>query len=73
MRKWVWRGNLDGAVVAMVEGEADGAEGAIDAVEAEHVALALVGVGVELALLEELRGEQRLQPWRPPPFAISFL
>ena len=55
---------LDG-VVAVVVGEALGAEGAVDAVEAVHVALALVGVRVHLALAEEAGGQQRLEPRRP--------
>ena len=64
--------DLNGAMIAVVEGEADGAKRAIDAVETEHVALALVGVHVELALLEEVRRQQRFQPRRPPSPPIFF-
>lgn len=54
-----WSTDLDGVVVAVV-GEAEGAERAVDAVEAVHVALALVRVGVHPALHEEARRQQRL-------------
>lgn len=47
-------------------GEALGAERAVDAVEAVHVALALVRVRVHLALPEEAGRQQRLEPRRPP-------
>ena len=57
--------HLDGVVVAVV-GEALGAERAVHAVEAVHVALALVRVRVHLALTEEARPQQRLEPRRPP-------
>ena len=57
--------HLDGVVVAVVR-EAEGAERAVHAVEAVHVALALVRVRVDPALDEEARGQQRLQPRRPP-------
>lgn len=46
-------------------GEALGAERAVDAVEAVHVALALVRVRVHLALPEEAGRQQRLEPRRP--------
>jgi len=59
------RAHLDGVVVAVV-GEALGAERAVHAVEAVHVALALVRVRVQLALTEEARAQQRLEPRRPP-------
>jgi hypothetical protein len=57
-------------VVAVAVREAEGAERARarggGAVEAEHVALAAaVRVAVGLAMREEARGEQRLQPARP--------
>jgi hypothetical protein len=58
--------DLDGVVVAVAR-EAEGAERAVHAVEAVHVALALVRVGVDPALDEEARAQQRLQPRRPPP------
>jgi hypothetical protein len=51
--------HLDGVVVAVVR-EAEGAERAVHAVEAVHVALALVRVRVDPALDEEARGQQRL-------------
>lgn len=62
--------DLDGVVVAVAVREAEGAERARarggGAVEAEHVALAAaVRVAVGLAMREEARGEQRLQPARP--------
>jgi len=64
--------DLDGVVVAVGVREAEGAERAGararggGAVEAEHVALAAaVRVAVRLAMREEARGEQRLQPARP--------
>jgi hypothetical protein len=62
--------DLDGVVVAVGVREAEGAERARarggGAVEAEHVALAAaVRVAVRLAMREETRGEQRLQPARP--------
>jgi len=53
-------------VVVAVVREAEGAERAVHAVEAVHVALALVRVRVDPALDEEARGQQRLQPRRPP-------
>jgi hypothetical protein len=49
-----------------VVGEALGAERAVHAGEAVHVALALVRVRVQLALAEEARPQQRLEPRRPP-------
>jgi len=65
--------DLDGVVVAVAVCEAQRAQGARArargggaAVEAEHVALAAaVGVAVRLAMREEARGQQRLQPARP--------
>ena len=57
--------DLDGAMVAVMVGEAEGAEGAVGAVEAVHVALALVRVGVDRALNEEPRRQKRPQPRRP--------
>ena len=57
--------DLNGAVVAVV-GEAEGTEGTIRAVKAVHVALAFVGVGMQLALHEEAGRQQRPEPWRPP-------
>lgn len=54
-----------------VVGEAEGAEGAVHTVEAVHVALALMGVRVLLALDEEWGLQQRLQPWRPPVVVIG--
>jgi hypothetical protein len=65
MRGGAQAANLDGVVVAVVR-EAERAERAVHAVEAVHVALALVRVGVDPALDEEARGQQRLQPRRPP-------
>ncbi|RWW04117.1 hypothetical protein GW17_00032679 [Ensete ventricosum] len=56
--------DLDGAMVAVTR-EAEGAEGAVHAVETVHIALALVGVSVQLALHEEARRQQRAQPRRP--------
>ncbi|RWW14544.1 hypothetical protein BHE74_00012761 [Ensete ventricosum] len=55
-----------GGAVAAVMGEAEGAEGAVGAVEAVHIAFALVGVRVEIALDEEPRRQQRAQPARAP-------
>jgi hypothetical protein len=60
-------------VVVAVVGEAEGAERAVHAVEAVHVALALVRVGVDPALHEEARRQQRLQPRRPPLVLHLFL
>ena len=65
--------DLDGVVVAVAVREAQRAQrarararGGGAAVEAEHVALAAaVGVAVRLAMREEARGQQRLQPARP--------
>jgi hypothetical protein len=54
-------------VVAVARGEAERAESVAHAVEAVHVALALVRVGVDPALDEEAHGQQRPQPRRPPP------
>ncbi|CAL9077582.1 unnamed protein product, partial [Musa acuminata var. zebrina] len=45
--------------------EAEGAQGAVHAVETVHITLALVGVSVPLALHEEARRQQRAQPRRP--------
>jgi hypothetical protein len=63
--RFVCPAHLDGVVVAVVR-EALGAERAVHAVQAVHVALALVRVRVHLALTEEARRQQRLQPRRPP-------
>lgn len=57
--------DLDCSVAAVV-GEAEGAESAVRAVKAEHIALALVRVSVVLALDEEARRQKRSQPPRPP-------
>jgi hypothetical protein len=51
--------DLYGVVVAVVR-EAEGAERAVHAVEAVHVALGLVRVRVDPALHEEVRRQQRL-------------
>lgn len=60
--------NLDRVVVAVAVGEAQRAEAAdVNAVEAEHVALPPVRVGMERALPEESGGQQPPQPRGPPP------
>lgn len=63
---------LDGAVVAVV-GEAEGADRPIHAVKTVHIALAFVRVGMLLALDEEARRQQGLQPRRPPAVIFSSL
>ena len=61
--------DLDCAVAAVV-GEAEGAESAVRAVKAEHIALALVRVSVVLAMDEEARRQKRSQPPRPPTLLL---
>ena len=53
-------------MILVVLSEAEGAESAVHTIQAVHVALALVGMGVHLALNEESLFQQRLQPRRPP-------
>lgn len=50
--------------------EAERAEGSVDAVQAKHVALALVCGGVDLALPEEGCLQQRPEP--PGPLLIQI-
>lgn len=63
--------NLNSAVVVMAAmREAERTERSIGAIETVHVTLALVRIDVHLALHEELRREQWLQPWRPPLLSV---
>lgn len=53
--------------------EAERAESAVHAIQAVHIAFALVRIGVQLALHEEALFQQRLQPWRPPAVVLLLL
>lgn len=56
---------LNSAMVS-VRREAERAEGSVHAVQAVHVAFALVGVSVDLALNKETGLKHRPKPCRPP-------
>lgn len=64
--------NLNIAMVFVVR-EAERAESAVHAIQAVHIAFALVRIGVQLALHEEALFQQRLQPWRPPAVVLLLL
>lgn len=51
-------------MVILVVGEAVRTERVAHAIEAVHVALALVGIPMHLTVREEARLQQRPQPWR---------
>lgn len=56
--------DLNEAMVLVVDG-AVVAEGIAHAVQAEEVALALIGIHMNLARNEVISSQQRFQPWRP--------
>lgn len=64
--------NLNIAMVFVVR-EAERAESAVHAIQAVHIAFALVRIGVQLALHEEALFQQRFQPWRPPAVVLLLL
>lgn len=51
-------------MILVVDG-AVGAEGIAHAVQAEEIALALIGIHMNLARNEVISSQQRFQPWRP--------
>lgn len=55
--------DLNDVVIAVV-GEAIRAEGVAHAVQTVQVALALAGISMDLAGVEEARLQERPQPWR---------
>lgn len=56
--------NLNEAMILVVDG-AVVAQGIAHAVQAEEVALALIGIHMNLARSEVISSQQRFQPWRP--------
>lgn len=52
--------------MVLMVGKAERAESSVHTIQAVHIAFALVGISVQLALNKEALFEQRLQPWRPP-------
>lgn len=56
--------DLNEAMILVVDG-AVGAEGIAHAVQAEEIALALIGIHMNLARNEVISSQQRFQPWRP--------
>lgn len=50
----------------LVIAQTERTESSIHAVQAIHIAFALVRVSMQLALNKEALPQQRFQPWRPP-------